>query len=378
MIYRGGCWRSVQRWRAKASSGAGAFRTPDGIWIVTSADLARRVLLDDTGAYPHQPAFLRVNGKPLPPAVRAEVTANLLKLFAPSSWHIDPEVIAREVARPVCGRFQAWGPWLIYGLLRHLIVGPDRPRRLQVLVDRYIRLLAIEWAIRGNRLVVRRPVAAYLKRALAREFWAMRSSAGTVRDLVALTAGVTPALDPDACAELYLRLVTAVTVATGTAVETTTALEWRVAARRGGPAPDAARSALEAQRLYPTSWRLNRRASRDDEIGDLVARRGDHIVIASAVIHRDPRHWPEPDVYRPERWHDRRRIATPAYLPFSTGQAMCPGSGIALALIEGVTDTLLRSFDAVTHIPHDVTPHALSVLAMPRGRLQLVRRLEPR
>jgi len=50
------------------------------------------------------------------------------------------------------------------------------------------------------------------------------------------------------------------------------------------------------------------------------------------VNHRDPRYFPEPEEFRPERWENglAKRIPKFAYYPFGGGQRLCVGSSFAL------------------------------------------------
>jgi cytochrome P450 len=56
------------------------------------------------------------------------------------------------------------------------------------------------------------------------------------------------------------------------------------------------------------------------------------VMTSQWVVHRDPRWWPEPDVFRPERWLEAgSRDARPkfAYFPFGRGTRQCIGESFA-------------------------------------------------
>ena len=54
------------------------------------------------------------------------------------------------------------------------------------------------------------------------------------------------------------------------------------------------------------------------------------VVVSPFLVHRDARWWPEPTVFRPERWSEedptRPRLA---YFPFGAGPRMCIGEPFA-------------------------------------------------
>jgi cytochrome P450 len=60
------------------------------------------------------------------------------------------------------------------------------------------------------------------------------------------------------------------------------------------------------------------------------------VLISPYIVHRDPRYFPDPDRFLPERWGGERRAALPkyAYFPFGGGDRRCIGE--PLAWLEGV------------------------------------------
>lgn len=124
-------------------------------------------------------------------------------------------------------------------------------------------------------------------------------------------------------------------------------------ARTVGPAPttaDVPRLALttrvlqEAMRLYPPGAYLPRRAMHDTSIGGHRVHAGTDVVVSTWAIHRDPRSWPEPqrfdpDRFLPERVRERDRWA---YLPFGGGPRSCIGDHFAMAEAAIALATLVR------------------------------------
>ena len=92
----------------------------------------------------------------------------------------------------------------------------------------------------------------------------------------------------------------------------------------------------EAMRLYPPTWRLVRRAVRDFPVGGYVIPSGALVVVCQHTMHRDPRFFPDPERFDPERWTTEARTARPSYsfFPFGGGPRRCIGESFAMT--EGV------------------------------------------
>jgi cytochrome P450 len=99
----------------------------------------------------------------------------------------------------------------------------------------------------------------------------------------------------------------------------------------------------EAMRLYPPAWAIGRRALVDREAGGYRIPSGSVVVVSPWLIHRDPRWWPAPLAFQPERW-EQEDPGRPrhAYLPFGGGPRMCIGEGFALMEARLVLATIAR------------------------------------
>ncbi|WP_122503257.1 cytochrome P450 [Mycobacterium kansasii] len=111
----------------------------------------------------------------------------------------------------------------------------------------------------------------------------------------------------------------------------------------------------ESQRYFSSVWVLARKAVADDVIGGHHIRRGTTVVIPIHHIHHDPRWWPDPEKFDPQRFfgsgaRDRPRSA---YLPFGGGRRICIGQ--SFALMEMVLIAAIMSqrfvFDLEPHYP---------------------------
>ena len=99
----------------------------------------------------------------------------------------------------------------------------------------------------------------------------------------------------------------------------------------------------ETLRLYPPAWIIGREATRD--IPDFPAgpvAKGTQIMVLPWLIHRDPRWWPQPLAFKPERWIDAPRPTRFTYLPFGGGPRVCIGNHFAKMEAVLVLTTLAR------------------------------------
>lgn len=89
----------------------------------------------------------------------------------------------------------------------------------------------------------------------------------------------------------------------------------------------------EALRMYPPVYGIARRATEDVVIGDeWKVTKGSEVMIWVYWTHHDPRFYPEPDVFRPERFAPEAAAALPkmAWLPFGGGPRACIGKSFAM------------------------------------------------
>jgi cytochrome P450/ubiquinone/menaquinone biosynthesis C-methylase UbiE len=87
----------------------------------------------------------------------------------------------------------------------------------------------------------------------------------------------------------------------------------------------------EALRLYPPVWAMGRRAIVDHEIDGYPIRTGAIVAVNQYVMHHDPRFFPDPFRFDPDRWSEEERRGRPkyAYFPFGGGPRLCLGESFA-------------------------------------------------
>ena len=88
----------------------------------------------------------------------------------------------------------------------------------------------------------------------------------------------------------------------------------------------------ESMRLYPPAWALQRTALNDCEIGGYLIPKGSQVLMSQYVMHHDPRYFPDPERFDPERWTPAARDARPqfSYFPFGGGLRRCIGDAFAM------------------------------------------------
>jgi hypothetical protein len=77
----------------------------------------------------------------------------------------------------------------------------------------------------------------------------------------------------------------------------------------------------EAMRLYPPAWVIGRLAIKDYAVGEYVAEAGTLILLSQYVMHRDPRFYPDPLRFDPERWTAEAKDARLPYTTFLSAAA---------------------------------------------------------
>ncbi|MCA9238857.1 MAG: cytochrome P450 [Planctomycetales bacterium] len=101
----------------------------------------------------------------------------------------------------------------------------------------------------------------------------------------------------------------------------------------------------ETLRLFPAAWVLFcREAVRETSLGGYRVRRGGWVFAYPFVTHRDPRFFPDPLRFDPERFSPGRigEIPTGAYFPFGHGPRNCIGQHLALMHLVLITATVLE------------------------------------
>ncbi|MER9022391.1 cytochrome P450 [Mesorhizobium sp. M0815] len=130
--------------------------------------------------------------------------------------------------------------------------------------------------------------------------------------------------------------------------------------------------ALESMRIYPPAWIIGRESIGAFKLGGYAFPAGVTIFISPWVLHRDPRHFAQPEMFRPERWMGNLAHELPrfAYMPFGGGPRICIGQRFAMMEAVLILTTMAQRFSAEWQSGHKVTPFP-SINLRPRGGVWL-------
>jgi cytochrome P450 len=117
---------------------------------------------------------------------------------------------------------------------------------------------------------------------------------------------------------------------------------------------------LESMRLYPPAWGIERRAVQDQEIGGYVIPAGAAVLMPTFVANRDPRVYPDPLAFDPQRFLGPEAAARPdwAYPLFGAGTRKCIGVGFAMLEAVLVLAELGQRYRLRPASGRDVVPQA--------------------
>ncbi|UQA93568.1 cytochrome P450 [Streptomyces halobius] len=115
----------------------------------------------------------------------------------------------------------------------------------------------------------------------------------------------------------------------------------------------------ETLRLYPPAWAIATAAREGATLGGSRIPAGTTVWCSQWSTHRDPRWFPDPGVFRPERWGPDAPHVIPdhAWFPFGGGQRTCLGARFAQVEAVLLLATLAQSFH-LDLAPGPVTPKA--------------------
>ncbi|XP_076152106.1 cytochrome P450 4V8 [Alosa pseudoharengus] len=105
----------------------------------------------------------------------------------------------------------------------------------------------------------------------------------------------------------------------------------------------------EALRLFPSVPFFARTICEDTHINGFKVPKGTNAIIITYAIHRDPRFFPDPEEFRPDRFLPENCVGRHpyAYIPFSAGLRNCIGQRFALMEEKVILASILRYFDVV-------------------------------
>ncbi|UYZ64798.1 cytochrome P450 [Hymenobacter weizhouensis] len=102
----------------------------------------------------------------------------------------------------------------------------------------------------------------------------------------------------------------------------------------------------ETMRLYPPVWIMDRQAAAADEYQGIPIPKGTLISSYLYGVHHAAQLWPDPEVFRPERFGAEAGAQPPfAYVPFGGGPRQCIGNQFALTEMQLLLLEVVRRFE---------------------------------
>ncbi|MFE7816491.1 cytochrome P450 [Streptomyces sp. NPDC057433] len=127
----------------------------------------------------------------------------------------------------------------------------------------------------------------------------------------------------------------------------------------------------EAIRKYGPAWMVTRTATRDVELGGHLVPEGADVVWSPYLHQHDPRVFPEPGVFDPDRWAPGRTPAAArgSFLAFGDGRRKCIGENFAWTELQIVLATVVRTWPRFTVT--SPAPSARAVVTVKPDRLTM-------
>jgi cytochrome P450 len=128
----------------------------------------------------------------------------------------------------------------------------------------------------------------------------------------------------------------------------------------------------ESMRLYPPVTTVARVATEDTEVGGWFIPKGADMICWIYHAHHDPRWWPDPKRFDPDRFRPERLASIPdgAFTPFGAGQRQCIGKHFSLMEARLILATILQRYRLRLVPGHRVERH-VAVTMSPRYGMKM-------
>lgn len=343
---------------------------PDRQLLLSEAAASRAVLANEDGLYEDHSDFFHIRrGTFGPRSAQVEIGRSaraLLRAQLRARAGGLPGLVERDLVPS--SEWPDAGNWLIYRHLAPALAGPDSPPRLLGFLDGVVRRGVLAGARKRHSWLSRTVFRYRVLKEIGREIAKRRTRTeepADVLDVLARAGG--PEARPSDLAEVFLSFVFAVAGSIGFT------LGWSLYLLGTHPGTEAhpAWVVREALRLWPVAWLMARRPARPHEVGGVAVTPEDEVLVCPYAVHRNPRHWEDPDAFRPERWAGG---ADPqAFIPFGWGAHRCVAGSLSLQLAEDVLTLLLDRYELRFEI-RDTRPGIAAALSPPRFTLGLTAR----
>ncbi len=130
----------------------------------------------------------------------------------------------------------------------------------------------------------------------------------------------------------------------------------------------------EVMRLYPPAWLIARTTQAEHELRGYRIPPQSVVAISPYVVHRDPRNFPDPLRFDPERWTPEAKESLPkfAYFPFGGGNRVCIGE--SFAWMEGIMmiATLAQTWQMRLAAPGQQVAAVAAITLRPKDGIQMI------
>jgi cytochrome P450 len=133
----------------------------------------------------------------------------------------------------------------------------------------------------------------------------------------------------------------------------------------------------EGMRIFPPVWSIGRQTTEATELAGYPIRRNNMAIIPMWSVHRDARHFPEPEKFIPERFspENESTLHKYAYLPFGGGPRICIGNAFAMMEARLILASIVQRYQLDLVAGHRVVPEPLVTLRPRYGmRMKLTAR----
>ncbi|XP_054706468.1 uncharacterized protein LOC129216283 [Uloborus diversus] len=129
----------------------------------------------------------------------------------------------------------------------------------------------------------------------------------------------------------------------------------------------------ETLRLYPSVPFFARELQEDLKFDDKTLPKGSTCIVFAYMLHRNPVHFPNPELFDPERFRPENSAGRHpfAYVPFSAGARNCIGQRFALMEEKTVLSTILRKYKVTSLDPRDKVHVVDFMVLRPEKKLRI-------
>ena len=132
----------------------------------------------------------------------------------------------------------------------------------------------------------------------------------------------------------------------------------------------------EALRLFPSVPAIARLANEDFPLSSYTIPKGATLFIYTYALHRNEEVFPQPEIYKPERFLSENmgsdlKINPYSYIPFSAGPRNCIGQRFALTEEKIILANVFRNFRIKSLDPRDRVKPGMELIIRPKDPIRV-------